>query len=674
MPLDAPPRVDAVIITAPSLPPSPADAAFSIVHLDSRVLAKAPRLDDALSRIPGFALYRRLSSAGANPTTEGVSLRGIAGSAASRALVTLDGVPQNDPFGGWVVFNSLPPESLGDVSVVRGAGAGPYGAGALTGVIALESLPARAGDWLIDARAGERDEARLAGVGTVAAGPVLATFTASAEHSDGWDPIREGRGPADDNLTLNDWTASGRFAADLGRASAALRISGFEEYQGSGLIGESSRERGGSIAVSAAAAPEPGILGWRTEAWLLGSNLANTSYSVAAHQAADSLADNEYSTPALGVGANAAVRAVWSATTLEAGLDARLTGGEDREDLSPVAGVLTQSRRAGGEAFVGGAYLEATRQISRLLITANARADAWETFLGHDVQGPIGGAATLNLRTPDQGGVTPSGRLAARWDLGGTTWLRAVLYSGFRPPTLNELYRPYRVGNVVTLNNAALTPETLYGAEAGLGGERGDVQWSGGGFYNRLVDPVTNVTLHDGPYQDAIAGYVPVGGSVLERQNVGAVDAYGLEADARWALSGALTARAAVSWTHARVDGGSAAPQLTGLRPAETPGIAATAGLDARLLRRLSFTIEARYEGQRFVDDRNTLPLAASTVMDARLDWSVNRKLTLYLAAANLLNVAIQQNDVAGGPLSYGPPRVVSLGLRIAGGGLGRAP
>jgi outer membrane receptor protein involved in Fe transport len=668
MAIDAPPRVDAVIITAPSLPPSPADAAFSIIYLDPRILKTAPRLDDALSQIPGFSLYRRLSSAGANPTTEGVTLRGIAGSAASRALVTQDGVPQNDPFGGWVIFNSLPPASLADITVVRGAGAGPYGAGALTGVIALKSIPARAGDWLIDASAGELGQEHLTGVGTVASGPILATFSASADHSDGWDPIRQGRGPADDNLTLTDWNASGRFAADLGRASAALRISAFEEYQDSGLVGESSRERGGSLSLSAAAAPAPGVLGWRAQAWLIASDLANSSYSVSAHQATDSLADNEYATPALGAGANAALRAVWTTTTLEAGLDARFDGGEDRENLGPVDGVLTQNRRAGGETFVGGAYLDFTRQIGRLLLTANGRADAWETFLGHDLQGPIGGAPTLDLRTPDRGGVTPTGRLGARWDVNDTTWLRAALYSGFRPPTLNELFRPYRVGNVVTLNNTALSPETLYGAEAGLGGQGGALRWSATGFFNRLMDPVTNVTLHAGPYRDPLAGYIPTGGSVLERENVGAVDAYGVEGDARWSLSQAVDARGAISLTHARVDGGSAAAQLTGLRPAETPAIVATAGLDARLFPRLTLTLDARYEGQRFVDDRNTLPLAPSTVADARLDWTVTRTVTLYVAAANLFNLAVQENNVAGGPISYGPPRAVTFGVRIAGG------
>jgi hypothetical protein len=56
MAVDAPPQVTQVIITAPGLPPSPADAAFSILHLDPQILQTAPRLDDALSQIPGFSI------------------------------------------------------------------------------------------------------------------------------------------------------------------------------------------------------------------------------------------------------------------------------------------------------------------------------------------------------------------------------------------------------------------------------------------------------------------------------------------------------------------------------------------------------------------------------------------------------------------------------------------
>ncbi len=113
MPVDPPPGPPVVVVRAATLPPAPGDAAFSVVTIDSKRLRLSERLDEALTSAPGVALFRRTSSLGANPTTQGVSVRSIAGSAASRALVTLDGVPQNDPFGGWVIWTGLPPETIG---------------------------------------------------------------------------------------------------------------------------------------------------------------------------------------------------------------------------------------------------------------------------------------------------------------------------------------------------------------------------------------------------------------------------------------------------------------------------------------------------------------------------------------------------------------------------------
>jgi len=148
MAADQPPAVETVVVNAARLPTSLADAAFSIVTVDPNALQTLPRLDQVLETSPGVSLFRRGSSAGANPTTQGVSLRAIGPTAAGRALVTLDGVPQNDPFGNWVIWTALPTEEIQGVSIVRGAGAGPYGAGALTGVIDLQSYTrSTAGRW-----------------------------------------------------------------------------------------------------------------------------------------------------------------------------------------------------------------------------------------------------------------------------------------------------------------------------------------------------------------------------------------------------------------------------------------------------------------------------------------------------------------------------------------------
>src|SRR6201986_2493037 len=158
MPIDQPTDVAPVVVQTARLPPAAGDPAFSIVSIDPKVLQVSDRLDDALASVPGFTLFRRTSSLGANPTTQGVALRAIAGSGASRALVTLDGVPQNDPFGGWVIWSALPSDLISSAEVVRGAGAGPYGAGALTGTVSLHELDQVPGHVAADVSYGDHND------------------------------------------------------------------------------------------------------------------------------------------------------------------------------------------------------------------------------------------------------------------------------------------------------------------------------------------------------------------------------------------------------------------------------------------------------------------------------------------------------------------------------------
>ncbi len=133
VPPPAPVQLSEVVVTGARLPPTAGEAAFSVVRLDDYDLRPEQRLDEALTGVPAVSLFRRTSSLSANPTTQGISLRAIAPSGAGRTLVTLDGAPLNDPFGGWVIWSQVPTESLSGLDIIRGSGAGPYGAGALTG-------------------------------------------------------------------------------------------------------------------------------------------------------------------------------------------------------------------------------------------------------------------------------------------------------------------------------------------------------------------------------------------------------------------------------------------------------------------------------------------------------------------------------------------------------------
>ncbi len=656
------------MVTAARLPPAAGEAAFSVVRLDGLALDRSTRLDEALASVPAVSLFRRTTSLSANPTTQGISLRAIAPSGAGRTLVTLDGVPLNDPFGGWVLWSQLPTEALESLDIVRGAGAGPYGAGALTGVIQLRE---RERGGVLDASIAERGGARLAGAGGLDAGPLRLTGSALYETSDGYTPVRgAAAGTADTPLDLTTRAAALRLDAPLGEASLSLRASAYDEERGSGLMGARSSASGHLLSATAAKRPQDGDYGWRLQAWRRESDFANTSVAVAADRNATTPANDQYETPATGWGVNAALRrasrdVAGGRLEWELGADARFNEGETRERFRFMDGAFTRDRIAGGETAVAGLYGEASWRNDLWLVAGGLRLDSWKNENGRRLERDrADGTATLDEADTDRSGEVVSARLAARRFLGGGWAGRAAAYSGFRPATLNELHRPFRVGNDLTEANAALVPETLQGVEAGLAYEGPIAAFGATLFWNRIEDAIVNVTIGEGPGTFPRAGFVPAGGVLRQRQNAGTIQATGIELTARRSLPGGLSLDGAVSVTDARMDGGSAAPQLTGLRPAQAPIWSATAGLDWRAGERLTLAAQARYESKRFEDDLNSRVLGAAVVVDARAEWRITPAAMIWAAADNLFDEAVEVSETGTGVEGYGPPRTLRLGVR----------
>lgn len=660
-----------IVVTAARLPPAAADAAFSVVRIDQAVLSRSSRLDEALRSVPAVSLFRRTSSAAANPTTQGISLRAIAPSGAGRTLVLLDGVPLNDPFGGWVIWSQATPESLESLDVIRGAGSGPYGAGALTGTITLRE---RAKGGALDVSASERGGLRAAGSASTRVGAVAVTLSGLREVSDGYVPVRgPAAGAADTPLDLDSRSASLRVDTALGQANLSVRAATWEEDRGSGLAGTRANASGHSLSATAAQAPTADGYGWRLQAWRIDSNLANSSASVSADRSTTTPANDQFKTPATGWGLNAALRrrmADFAGGRLEweLGADARFNDGETNELFSnPTGAGFTRIRRAGGETAVAGAYVDASWSAADWLVAGGLRVDRWENTGGFRQENTLAtGAVLLNESDADRSGEVVSARLAVRHDLGGGYAARAAAYSGFRPATLNELHRPFRVGNDITEANAALTPETLKGVETGLAFERDGVRWGASVFWNQIEDAIVNVTLGSGPATFPRAGFVPAGGVLRQRQNAGTIDAWGVELNGAVDVSSDVSLNAAASWTDAEIDGGSSAAQLTGLRPAQAPEWSATAGLDWRATDRLTLALAARYESSRFDDDLNSRVLDAAVTLDARGEWAFTPNATLWMAADNLFDEDVEVSETGTGVAGYGPPRTLSIGLRLS--------
>ena len=652
-PPDQPPAVvQNVTVTGARLAPAQAQTVFSVVQVNRVALQTQPRLDEALEEVPGLSLFRRSSSLSANPTVEGISLREIGPTGAGRALVTLDGVPQGDPFGGWVIWSGLPSDSIQGVDVVRGAGAGPYGAGALTGTIALKERVLQPGEMMADGEAGGLGYLRGSAVGDVAAGPGDLFVSASGEHSNGWIPVIAGRGAADRPLELDDRSVAGRYNTAVGQGVLSARVAAYGQDQATGVSTGFARASGVSESLSWASQPTASKLGTELQFWARQSQFSQLSLSEAVGHATATPADLQYATPADGMGVNGAIRRATKRYSWEVGFDARGAEGETHELFKNLGAGFTERRVAGGRDLVAGVYAEGSAFLGPWTVTGGLRVDSWRDWNGHLLETVLAsGTPVTNNRPVAAGGEVPTARAGVKRDLGDGYYARADAYAGFRAPSLNELYRPYRVGNLAISANAALQPEKLYGGEAGVGRDFGFGSIDADVFANRMVDPIINVTT---------------GPTTLMRENVPEINALGFELQAQEHVAGdRLTLHEALSATDARVDGGSIEPQLTGKRPAQAPIWTATAGADWRIIDRLTLSAVVRYESQRFDDDLNQNPLGGAVTENARLTWTLNRHAEIFLNGENLSDVRVATAVNTDGTVGYGEPRIISVGISL---------
>lgn len=648
---------DDIVIVAPRLPEVAGEAAYSAYEIDPAVIATATRLDEALRTAPGVSTFRRNDSGAANPTIQGLSIRASAPSGAGRALVTLDGQPLNDPFGGWVIWGAVLPETIQGATVLRGAGAGPYGAGALTGAVQLDER--RGEGAALSVETGERGYVRAAGVGEARSDAWSLMLAASVQQDDGWIPVRDGAGAADTRL----WSDSAAGAArvewrDGGRVFSA-RLAGYSESRGAGLVDANSISDGASLSVTIAA--PTGDVAWRLQGWVMTSDLYNASVATAPDRSATTPANTQYATPAFGWGGNAALRWTGEGYGVELGADVRTAEGETRELFSFNGGQFTRTRVAGGRTLTAGAYVETWRDAGDWMLTGGVRADLYRAWNGRRIEQLIAtNAPVLDVAPEDVETVAPTARFGVRRAF-GDLHLRAASYAGFRPPTLNELHRPFRVGNDVTEANAALEPERIAGIDLGIGGAHGAWSWEAGVFATRLQDAIVNVTLGTGPGTFPPGVFVPAGGAYRQRQNAGVIEAAGLEAEARGAIGARLEWRAALNYTDAEFGSGP----LVGLRPAQSPEWSLSAGLNWRARDATTLSAGLIHESARFEDDQNTRELSAATTLDLRIEQRLRQGVSAYAALDNALDADVETAETGDGVESHGPPRAFRVGIML---------
>src|SRR5436305_3338877 len=421
VPPDSQSFADTLVVTAARSQERLTDAVAPTSVLTREDIARSPglTLDEQLRQIPGFSLLRRSSSLTAHPTSQGVSLRGLGPSGASRTLVLFDGTPLNDPFGGWVYWNRLPASALQSVEVARGALSQLYGSAALGGAIQLLPRAPRRGTLEATVRGGDRttrDAEIFASDAATGGKPWGWTLAGRLFNTNGFYILfPEDRGAVDRRATVGFGTLYGRF--QWGSYHAGLNV--FHENRGNGT----ALQRNDTSLQTLDA-------GYGGEHWvwdLYGQTqrFQSTFSRILPDRSREFLtAEQDFRTQ--GFGGSAAWR---SGGGLLVGADLRRASWDVQEQT------------------LGGLYAQETVGVSpRLDLLAGARFDLWASQRTRSSFNPRVGAL---FRATDE--VT----------------LRGSIYRGFRAPTLNELYRPFRVRNVLTEANTNLREESLLAAARG---------------------------------------------------------------------------------------------------------------------------------------------------------------------------------------------------------------
>ena len=191
-------------------------------ELDVRESAWQPA-DQILRQVPGFSLLRSADSIAAAPTTTTVSLRGLGGSAASRTLVLLDGMPLHSPYTTEIFWARVPRHRIERVEVVRGGGANAWGNLSLGGVINIVTRKPASSGFQASATLGAPWTVDLAGTASFVDERWTLTGDAAWYDTDGYYAVPDDqRGPVDTRVRKDHGMVSGRAQYRLGDATRLM--------------------------------------------------------------------------------------------------------------------------------------------------------------------------------------------------------------------------------------------------------------------------------------------------------------------------------------------------------------------------------------------------------------------------------------------------------------------
>jgi len=662
-----------VVVTANRTAQDKRDIPANVTVLTQEEIQMTPArtVDDVLRQIPGFSLTRASSSLVASVGTAPAVLRGVGGSSSSRTLVLLDGVPMNDPYGGYVYWTRVPKDSISRVEVVRGAGSNVWGNLAMAGVINIFTETPTAKTLNLNAMAGTDETMNMNLFASDVLGPVAVSVSADYYDSDGyvvWLP--EDRGLVDESSHKQFETFTTKIETPISpRSTFFFTGSYFSEDHAKGTAIRNEYTDILSFVAGVDLRTEGGGE-WALHVFTNDKGSTKWDSSIARDRSSERL--NEYvDQPAFAVGTSA----VWSKrlgenNELMSGVDWQWIDTDYTEDTVVVDDEFTRRREIPGKQQLGGVFVQDIFRVSpKWQLTAAGRFDYFQNHEGSELITDAGGVVR-DVEFDDHSETTFNPSVGAVFHATPIVSWRAAAYRGFRAPNADELYRGVTArGGVVVAPNPELDAEHLVGVESGMDFARHKIGGQITVFWNQLRDRVSSVKVADaGPEGGIIepCGLVEPDGVCRVRANIGEMTAKGIELDLGYHPVPFWDFSFSYLYERAEFTDTPNSPELQGLVPRQVPENMFTATIGYANARLFSASLQGRYVGDRFEDDNNELPVDDFFVLDLMFSKNLSESVAIYASAENLLDEVTEVRVTTAGEVEIGAPRFVSLGIRFA--------
>ena len=636
--------LESVTVTAYRSPLASGDSPSSTRLLTTQQLRQAAgvSLDDKLRQVPGFELFRRTSSLVANPTTEGVSLRGLGSTAASRSLVLFDEIPIDDPFGGWIHWEELPPPSIHSVELVRGGGSDLYGSSAIGGVISIVPVKPDTNRLQLSTSYGSEQTTDNSLLGILKLGKWSGLVSGQVIATDGYILIApSARGPIDQQSNVHAQNALTEFDHGLSHDGRVfLRGSVLNEDRHNGTPVQINSTRLWRFAGGG----DWGNLVVR----LFGDNehYSQTFSTVNATRTAETLT-RIGKDPADELGAAGHWhQPVGTHLLLLAGADIHDVRASDNEMNFPASrGYLNTTARQ----RQSGVYGEMLFTPPNWTISGSARVDHFSNFDASQYR-----TATPTIQLPQLNETVFDPRIGITRRITTNLALNASAFRAYRAPTENELYRTGQVGSQTTQPNPNLRSERATGWETGAHmdlpqiGSTVRVSY----FWTQINRPITALTLSTTPTS-----------TLLKRENLGQIESRGVSLDFAARPASWLGIQGGYQHADATVTSNAEVPALVGNWIPQVARNMATTQVDLTRRKWGLLSLQGRISGRQFDDDANQFLLHSYFRFGAYASHNFGHHVEAFAAGDNLFDRSIQAGKTP--QLTLASPRVARFGLRI---------